>query len=424
MRHPPVSTTPAPLHRRAFLTGTLLAAAALPLGAAKKRRKPRLLVRSAWQTVNIGDIAHTPGLLALIEKHLPDAEVTLWPGRLDRGVDALLQRRFPKLRIAADTAAQAQAIADCDLMLHGSGPSLVGQSAVEQWRRTTGKPFGIFGVTLSAVDEKQRDLLSAAAFVYCRDSLSLKVAKDAGVRSPVLEFGPDAAFACDLTDDAAADAFLAAQNLEPGKFLCCIPRWRFTPYWEIHGRKVTPGEEHKPARNAEMVEQDHGPLREAICQVVRGTDLKVLLCPEDLSQMALGKSAILDKLPEDVKPKVAWRETYWLTGEARSVHARSAGLFGLEMHSPIMCIGQGVPALVGRFQEQTSKGLMWKDIGLTKWLFDMDEEADRQRYPQTVMAMARDPDAARKRAVTAQEKVQALHARMMQQVATSLGAEE
>ena len=90
----------------------------------------------------------------------------------------------------------------------------------------------------------------------------------------------------------------------------------------------------------------------------------------------------------------------------------------------ILTTGQGVPALVGRFQEQTSKGLMWKDIGLGKWLFDMDEEADRQRYPQTVLDVARDPDAARKKAVTAQEKVQALHARMMQQVAASLGAED
>jgi hypothetical protein len=33
-------------------------------------------------------------------------------------------------------------------------------------------------------------------------------------------------------------------------------------------------------------------------------------------------------------------------------------LFGLEMHSPIMAIGNGIPAIVGRFAEQTSKGFM------------------------------------------------------------------
>jgi hypothetical protein len=30
----------------------------------------RILLRSSWQTVNIGDIAHTPGMLALLEPHL------------------------------------------------------------------------------------------------------------------------------------------------------------------------------------------------------------------------------------------------------------------------------------------------------------------------------------------------------------------
>ena len=35
------------------------------------KRAPRILLRSSWQTVNIGDIAHTPGVLRLLEKHLP-----------------------------------------------------------------------------------------------------------------------------------------------------------------------------------------------------------------------------------------------------------------------------------------------------------------------------------------------------------------
>ena len=39
-----------------------------------------------------------------------------------------------------------------------------------------------------------------------------------------MEFGPDGAFAVDLRNDAAADAFLKANGLEEGKFLCCIPR--------------------------------------------------------------------------------------------------------------------------------------------------------------------------------------------------------
>ena len=48
-----------------------------PTGSQQPRR-PRILLRSSWQMVNIGDIAHTPGVLALLEKHIPGAEVTLW----------------------------------------------------------------------------------------------------------------------------------------------------------------------------------------------------------------------------------------------------------------------------------------------------------------------------------------------------------
>jgi hypothetical protein len=88
---------------------------------------------------------------------------------------------------------------------------------------------------------------------------------------------------------------------------------------------------------------------------------------------------LYDKLPEDVKSRVVWRENYWLTDEALSTYRRSAGLFGHEMHSPIMCIGNGIPAIVCRWAEQTSKGLMWRDIGLGDWLFDLDKEDDSKK---------------------------------------------
>src|SRR5206468_149699 len=153
----------------------------------------------------------------------------------------------------------------------------------------------------------------------------------------------------------------------------------------------------------EMKEHDHAPLRDAITAVVRQTPLKVLVCPEDMTQMAIGKELLVDKLPADVRPRVVWREKYWLTDEALSTYIRSAGLFGLEMHSPIMCIGNGIPAIVCRFAEQTSKGFMWRDIGLGDWLFDMDEDADVAKVVPAVLALARDPAAAREKAARARE---------------------
>jgi len=76
------------------------------------------------------------------------------------------------------------------------------------------------------------------------------------------------------------------------------------------------------------------------------------------------------------------------------------------MHSPIMAIGNGIPAIVGRFAEQTSKGFMWRDIGLRDWLFDFDQPSEVANYVPAVLAMARNPVAARAKIVTARKFVE------------------
>ncbi len=397
------------LSRRQFLT-TLMATAIASQTRADETpatgtagRPRRILLRSSWQTVNIGDIAHTPGVLALLEKHIPQAEVRLWPSSVDNGVEEMLSRRFPKVPIVKGADAIKAAFAECDFFLHGSGPSIVAQNDALKWHKETKKPYGVYGVTLGAATDVTREVVNNARFVYFRDSRSLAWAKEQNFTCPVLEVGQDGAFATDLRDDAKAEAFLKANNLEEGKFLCCIPRLRNTPYWKI--KPKVEFDEKKHARNEAMKEHDHAPLRDAIIAVTRQTPLKVLLCPEDKSQMAVGKENIYDKLPDDVKNRVVWRENYWLTDEALSTYVRSAGLFGLEMHSPIMCIGNGVPAIVCRFKEQTSKGLMWRDIGLSDWLFDFDQEEEIKNVVPTVLAMAKDPVAAKAKAAKAREYV-------------------
>ena len=231
------------MNRRTFL-GAALASTLAPIQA-RATRPPRLLLRSSWQTVNIGDIAHTPGLLALLEKHLPDAEVRLWPGSVDNGVAEMLLARFPKLRILRGAEALQEAFSECDFLLHGSGPSLVAEKDLSRWSRETGKPYGVCGITFSATSssatkpspegalERTVAVLSGARFVFFRDSVSLEFAKKLGCSSPLLEFGPDGAFSTDLRDDARAGAFLREHGLEEGRFLCCIARLRYTPYWKI-----------------------------------------------------------------------------------------------------------------------------------------------------------------------------------------------
>jgi hypothetical protein len=63
------------------------------------RRAPRIHHRSFWQVVNIGAIAHTPGVLTLLERHIPEAEVRLWAsGDLSAEVATMEHRRFPTSR--------------------------------------------------------------------------------------------------------------------------------------------------------------------------------------------------------------------------------------------------------------------------------------------------------------------------------------
>ncbi|PAW72910.1 MAG: polysaccharide pyruvyl transferase [Opitutia bacterium Tous-C4FEB] len=404
------------MNRRTFLASASAAALVTALrAAAPAGRAPRILLRSSWQIVNIGDIAHTPGVLTLIERHLPKAEVRLWAsGDLSEEVIAMEHRRFPQLQIVkgsigangkASKPELADALAWTDFLLHGSGPSLVAARDVAAFAKHVGKPYGVYGIThgTNPPTADERTVFDGARFVFFRDELSLKLARTQNLKSPIVDFAPDGAFACDLRNDTAADAFLAAHDLTPGQFLCCIPKLRFTPYWLIRN---SPKDETRHARNEAMKVADHAPLLEAINAVVRETKMKILLCPEDKTQMTVNKEQLYDHLPADVKPRVVWREKFWLTDEALSTYVRSAGLFGHEQHSPIMCIGAGIPAIVCRWAEQTTKGDMWRTIGLGDWLFNMDVEADKKKVAPAVLAMAKDPAAARAKAEKARAIVE------------------
>jgi polysaccharide pyruvyl transferase WcaK-like protein len=370
------------MNRRELLTlSTLPLAAALDRAAAAGKRPRHILLRSSWQTVNIGDIGHTPGLLRILEQHLPDVQVTLWPSSVDRGVGDMLLKVFPKLKIAEGkvdaagrplTPALEAAFREADLLVHGSGPSVVAQPDLRAWREVTGKPYGIYGVTVGAVDAPLRSLLSGAAFVYCRDTASLALIKAKGVAAPVMEFAPDATFAIHLRDDRRAAKYLQAHDLEARKFLCVIPRLRWTPYYKIRQKAPTAQDLEREAYSERFKEEDHAKLREVIIAWVRKTGLRVLACPEMTYQVPLAKELLVDPLPEDVKRSVVWRDTYWLPDEAASVYAQARAVVSFEMHSPIICAANGTPAFYLRQPTDTSKGQMWRDIGLQEWIFEIE----------------------------------------------------
>lgn len=408
------------MNRRTLLTQTP-AYAGLFLGLtdalnalASTQVQKSIILRSSWQTENIGDIAHTPGVLHLLEKHLLDVEVRLWPVDIKNGVEAMIRRRFPNVKLLQTPDDVQKAFTECSFLLHGSGPSLVARKDLQRWQTETGKPYGVYGITFPGVygfpEDREKinpldiDLLNKASFVYFRDSVSLAFARKKGIICPIMAFAPDGAFAVDVKNEAAAIAFLREHDLTEGQFLCAIPQLRFSPWWELPNVKQ-PVNEAKHRRNEQMKEQDNRPIREAIIAVVRQTPMKVLLVPENETQIRIGKEMLFDPLPDDVKKKVVWRDKYWLTDEAVSTYVRSAGLFGIEMHSPIMCIAIGIPAIVCRFEEQTSKGFMWRDIGLDEWLFDLDVPQDVARIVPTVLAMAQNPKAAKAKVIKAQRVV-------------------
>jgi len=351
-----------------------------------------------------------------MEKYLPNVETTLWPGDIGRGVEQQLRDRFPKVKIVSSEPELKQAFEECDFFVRGSGASVSSISEVNRWVKETSKGFGYYGITFDKHQshklkadtpeqiQEKISTLNKADFVFFRDSKSLEFAEKLGCTTKIKGFGPDAAFACDFRNDALADAFLEANDLQSGKFLCCIAKLRYAPYWLIKdNQSVNPG---KQKINEQFKEQDNAPLLKAVQRVIKETDLKVLLCPEDMSEMAVNKEMIYDRLTKSEKERVVWRADFWHAGEAISTYRKSVGLFGLQMHSPIMCIGHGIPAILGGLAQQTTKRYMMEDIGLPEWLLDFDKPEGRERFPETVIQMALNKEDSFRKAANARKFVE------------------
>lgn len=374
------------MHRRRFIAGV---SSALSLLAAK--REPTIVLRNGWQTINIGDIAHTPGVLAVIERHMPEARVVLWPASVDRGVEPMLKRRFPKLRIVqgvvtpdgkVDSPDVLEALKTADLFIHGSAASMSNQLQVQAWRNHNKKPYGFFGVGFTlqgeaagaALNDRLRDNAENAAFLFTRETTSLANLRTAGIKGPKTGFAPDGTFSMDITDEAKAAAYLRETGLESSPFICLIPRLRYTPYHKIRKTEWSEAEiKRRTDANEKYAEQDHAKLREVAIAWVRKTGGKVLLCPEMTYQLEIIDPLLYGPLPEDVKKNVVRRTTYWLPDEASSVYKRAAAVISSECHSPILAATQGTPCMYVHQPEDGIKGRMWEDLGLGTWYVEVDK---------------------------------------------------
>ncbi|MBM7784812.1 polysaccharide pyruvyl transferase family protein [Tenggerimyces flavus] len=352
----------------------------------------QIAVVAGWQTVNIGDVAHSPGTLEAFRRFAPEARLTLWARNIDTGVRRLISRYFPDVEVVDDklapdgtpTPAVERLFAEADLLVHGSGPSLVAQAEVAAWRRHAGKPYGFFGITVdplrpyhATLDRSatmidalrgdlltpvERELLHDAAFVYCRDSLTERFLNGQGLPVPELAFGPDATVIFDLADDEHATKILQTYGLVPGRFLCAVPRLRYTPYYRIRGHAPRAEDLRRDAYNEGYVESDLAVLRQGIVDWVRQTGMPALVVPEMTYEVELAEQRLAGTFPEDVAGQVHVLPRFWDVTEASAVYRHAAAVLSMECHSPLLALAEGVPALYLRQPTDTIKGRMCADL--------------------------------------------------------------
>ncbi len=380
------------MNRRNHLKNLALAAAGLafsPKAFAHLAKAKTIVLASDWQYWNIGDMTHTTGILHLLNLYLPEVQIILWPRREEsRQQDRMLMQYFPDLQIVygaidddgnMNSQAVQQAADKAQFLLHSSGSGLSGAQQVTWWKENVKKPYGFYGVSVVSTNDLYRELISNAAFIFTRETQSLKDMKAANIKCKTMEFAPDSTFASHVLDEKKAIPYMQAHGLEYKKFICVIPRLRVTPYFEFTNSKYT--EERKKEitdLNNAKKEEDHAKAREAIITWVRQTGYPALVCPEMAYQLDIMDELLINPLPEDVKNMVIKRDTYWLPDEASTIYKNAVAVLSFECHSPIMAAYNGTPGFYLRQPEDTIKGQMWYDIGLADWVFEIEQTTGQQ----------------------------------------------
>lgn len=363
-----------------------------------------VLLRSSWQDVNIGDVAHSPGAMAALLEADPDARITLWPVALGEREEALVRAAFPQVAIVRGarlgdgrftTPELAEAWDAADVLVYGSAPDVVGHQAdVIHWARTTGKPHGYAGVTVDPLcpptwgtldeletmvehlppgfhDEEGREPLDAAEFLFTRDSISLAYLRGQGIQAATLQFGPDFTFAYDYADRSTIDPFLGELGIGGDDFACFVPRQRYAPYQRMRREPATRESQRRDAINAATSRADLASLVTAVTTWVRRTGAIAAVVPEMSYVPAFSRTELLPLLPEDVAPRVRVLDRFWSLAEASAIYSVTRAVVSMECHSPILASVYGTPTLYLRQPTETVKGRMYDDLGGSDLLIEL-----------------------------------------------------
>ncbi len=384
--------------RNIFLAGILMVSTLFSFSCkASKNKQSTILIVSGWQDVNIGDIAHTPGLLHLIEQNIPDAKIILWKKDTSERVDKLLKMNFPDIEIIHGRPDEKTVVDSvmkiADLFIHGSAPYLVASEHMKKWMSISNKPFGFFGVTFENPSKDDIDILKNASFIFTRDSESIQHLKKSGIEGKQVMFCPDATFALHIRNELKAREFMNKHNLKDKEFLCVVTRLRKSPYWWTHPNIYSEKEiAFRTELNEKWMYDDNKKLCAAITYWVRTTHKPVVICPEMDYQVKIMDKLIIDQLPEDVKPYIV-KHDYWLPDEAISLYSHAHSIISMECHTVIMAIAVGTPVFYLRQPQDTIKGQMFYDLGLDKWVFEIEQSTGEQISVQLSAVINNYPEA-------------------------------
>ncbi len=400
--------------------------------SAQEETPKRIYVHPTGQFRNIGDQAHGPGMLRLLQLHMPEVErytkfgsrADSWWSKYGLEVQQLYNQNYPN----------NYAWELMDIMTTSSGPGTLGVDDMDTWvLENPGKPFGFFGITANRdIFYEKNAVIADASFFYTRETLSRDFARfgEPGDERfpgydgviPTIEFTPDAVFAFDLTDDERAAAFLASKGLTPGEYLVVVPILRKTPGGIF--LEEGPYDDPDNTSNLDTMEGDFAILREVIIRWVRETGKKVLLCPEMAYSLACFDPLIIDLLPEDVKPYVEKRTMadgahtdpagFWYADEAGAIYRDAFAMVTMDNHSPIMAVNHATP-IVFASPRRGKKEQMWNDIGLGDWFWHGVDDPDFSAadVADVVMAIHDDYPAAKAKVAMAREFVRNRHLQTM-----------
>lgn len=308
--------------------------------------------------------------------------------RFSRAVYDYLLREHPD---------DARAFSEAGFVLYNSGMTLnfgrVGMRNLENTlkmalplliARVLGIPYGINGQSFEAIDWPtdliHRKLFQDAAFVYCRDSDSLRYLQQRGLLNRNSGFRPDSTFFFQQFDETWADAYMRANGLEDKRFISVILR---LPDPEKTGFDPTPGAVHaKGYSRQDMVSgaisgprlHDHmEKVKTFIEDFVSGTGMKALICHETRHTLTRAKERLWKRLSPETQKRCVYLDEFWSPDQAYSIIKRTRILVSMEMHSVIMSLNVGTPAVHIPFAEAGRKREMMRDIGVGDWLLDIDE---------------------------------------------------